>query len=133
MPRIVRVKALDFSGGAGRGFCVVLNGKGAERSRLSASGSEREKDLDEVCWGFGTEGLAILASPVLSPLGGVCEGVEHALPEFIRWRVDARGGQRVLHVRREEGLDVRESGFDFSYLNVEESHGEGATFLELAA
>ncbi len=127
MPRIVRVKALDFSGGAGRGFCVVLNGKGAERSRLSASGSEREKDLDEVCWGFGTEGLAILASPVLSPLGGVCEGVEHALPDFVGWSVDARGRQRVLHVRAKKCIDLRKSGFDFSYLDVEVLHVGVAT------
>jgi len=35
-------------------------------------------------------------------------------------------------VRAKKRIDLRESGFDFSYLNVEESHGEAAPFLELA-
>jgi hypothetical protein len=28
----------------------------------------------------------------LSLSGGVCEGVEHALPDLVGWGVDARGG-----------------------------------------
>jgi len=46
---------------------------------------------------------------------------------------DARGGQCVHDVRTKDGIDVLESRFDFSHLNIEELNGECATFFELAS
>ena len=52
-----------------------------------------------------------------------CQGVEHALPDFVRWGVDARGRQRVLHVGAEEGVDVGQGIPDFSDLDVKSFDG----------
>ena len=76
--------------------------------------------------------MAILESPVLSPPGGVCEGVEHALPDFVGWGVDARGRERVLDVRAKERIDLGESSFNFSYLDAEVLHLGVATLFKFA-
>jgi hypothetical protein len=68
---------------------------------------------ERVCSGFGT-GLAITESPVLFLAVAFCKGVEHALPDLVGWGVDARGRQRIHHVRAKDGVDLWESGFNFS-------------------
>jgi len=93
---------------------VVCEAKWGVRVRFSGLGAERP------------------GPSVGSVSGGTCEGVEHALPDLVRWGIDAGGRQHVLHMRAKECIDLGESSFDFSYLDVEVSHGDGATFLEFA-
>ena len=68
-------------------------------------------------WDGASDGCAESAA------GGFDEGVEHALPDFVRWRVDAGGRQRVLLVRAEKGVDFWEGGFDFAELDVKDCDG----------
>jgi len=80
-------------------------------------------------WGGAWDGCA------QSPSRGLDEGIEDAFPDCFGWRVDAGGGQRVLLMGTEEDVDFRESGFDFSDLDVESFDGALATaaLCELAA
>ena len=83
-----------------------------------------------VSWlGSGVLKAADLSSSGVEPVltGGSCQGIEHALPDFVRCGVDARRRQGVLQVRTEEGVNFGQGVLDFSDLDVEVLHEGVAT------